>query len=189
MKEHKFITPNCRVFHAIPWDSDKNIGQSYNSFMEMVDDDDWVCFLDGDAVHTSHFFGSRIEQIIDANPEYSLFTCYTNRVFCSWQIPPNVDKTTNDQKYHREFGDKLWDQNKTNVIDVTDKQLLSGVMILLSKDIWQRVGGFNSKGMLGVDNDIHKKVRNSGSKVGLMTGIYLQHWYRGGDYTNKKHLL
>jgi hypothetical protein len=43
--------------------------------------------------------------------------------------------------------------------------------------------------MLTIDNDIHRKIRLINEKVGLMKGIYVQHWYRGGIKENKQHLL
>jgi len=184
-----FLKPSPRIFHSIPWNSNKNIGKSYNETMELVNSDDWVCFLDGDAVHSTHFFGSRIEETVMSNPEYSLFTCYTNRVNCKYQIPNNVDITINDQAYHRSFGEKIWFDYGTNVIDITNNVELSGVLILLQKSAWERVGGFKEERMLSIDNDIHRKIRHLGERVGLMQGIYVQHWYRGGDNSNKSHLL
>lgn len=189
MSNNTFIAPKFNVFHVIPWNSGKNIGKSYNQTMSLVKSQDWVCFIDGDAVHTTSFFGSRIEQVIEANPQYSLFTCYTNRIGCDWQIAPNVDKNTNDQKYHREFGEKLWETNKTQVIDVTKSSPMSGVMLLINRFSWERVGGFKEERMLSIDNDIHNRIKNAGMKAGLMTGIYVQHWYRGGNQGDKKHLL
>ena len=57
------------------------------------------------------------------------------------------------------------------------------------KSVWEKVGGFKEDKMLTVDNDIHRKIRISGEKVGLMKGIYVQHWYRGGIKENRQHLL
>jgi hypothetical protein len=189
MPNNTFIIPKYRVFHVIPWNSDKNIGKSYNETMSLVRDKDWVCFLDGDAVHTSSFFGSNIESVINNNPSYSLFTCYTNRVNSKWQLAPNVDWKNNDQSYHREIGQKLWLENNTNVINVTNLPPLSGVLILIKKEAWSIVGGFKEDKMLAIDNDIHIKFKNSKLNIGLMKGIYVQHWYRGGDINNKQHLL
>jgi GT2 family glycosyltransferase len=186
---NKYLVPKPKIFHVIPWNSDKNIGISYNNMMKLIGTNDWVCFLDGDAVHTTTYFGSRIEEVIEKNPEYSLFTCFTNRVGCPYQIAPNVDKKNNDQSYHRNFGENLWNENKTLVMDITNKQELSGVLILINKKIWESVGGFKDSKMLTVDNDIHSKVRNSGNKVGLMKGIYVQHWYRNDNINDRKHLL
>lgn len=184
-----FVVPNSKVYHFIPWNSQKNIGKSYNDMMSLVGPNDWVCFLDGDAVHTTHHFGFKIEEVIKYNPTYSMFTCYTNRVACKYQVAPNVNWGNNDQSYHRTVGENLWNSNKTDVIDITNNPELSGVLILLKKSAWEKVGGFKENKMLTVDNDMHVKIRNAGLRVGLMKGIYVQHWYRGGDINNKKHLL
>lgn len=184
-----FSPPKFKVFHCIPWNSEKFIGKSYNQFMNLIGSNDWCCFLDGDAVHTSSFFGKRIEEVIENNPKYSLFTCYTNRIGCPYQIAPNVNKNNNDQSYHRNFGENLWNSFGSEVVEITNNQLLSGVLILIKKSAWESVGGFKEVGMLGVDNDIHVKFQKSGLKVGLMKGIYVQHWYRGGNINDKKHLL
>ena len=189
MSKNTFIVPKFKIYHFIPWNSDKNIGKSYNEIMSIIGSNDWVCFLDGDAVHTTHFFGSRIEEVIQNNPSYSMFTCYTNRVGCKYQIAPNVHWGNNDQSYHRTIGENLWNTNKTSVMDITKNGELSGVLILIKKSMWEKVGGFKEEKMLTIDNDMHKRVRNAGGKVGLMKGIYVQHWYRGGDMANKKHLV
>jgi GT2 family glycosyltransferase len=189
MIEKNFVKPKHTVYHVIPWNSDKLIGKSYNQTMSLINDDDWVCFLDGDAVHTSPFFGKRIEDVIDNNPDYFLFTSYTNRIGNMYQIPTNVDKKNNDQGYHRQIGDELWEKFGTTALDVTSYTPLSGVIILIKKKYWSLVGGFSEVGMLGVDNDIHIKFKNNGYKVGLMRGIYVQYWYRGGNASDKSHLL
>lgn len=189
IKSNIFIKPKSRVFHIIPWNSDKNIGKSYNESMSLVNFEDWVCFLDGDAVHTSHFFGKRIEEVIESNPEYSLFTCTTNRVNCPYQIAPNVNIKSNDQEYHRLFGESIWEKYGKQVSEITNSMELSGVFIAIKKSIWEKVGGFKEDRMLSIDNDIHRRVKLLGEKVGLMKGIYVQHWYRGGQKDNKQHLL
>ena len=74
-------------------------------------------------------------------------------------------------------------------MDITHLQLLSGVLILVKKSVWKKVGGFKEGEMLSVDNDIHQKVKLAGEKVGLMKGIYVQHWYRGGDNKQISHLI
>jgi GT2 family glycosyltransferase len=188
MTNNIYVVPKYKVFHTIPWNSDKLIGVSYNETMSLIDNDDWICFLDGDAVHTSSFFGKRIEDIINNNPDYSLLTCYTNRIGCDYQIAPNVNRDSNDQSYHRKFGENLWNTFGTKVVDITNKSPLSGVLILIKKSSWSQVGGFKEIGMLGVDNDIHFKFKNNGLKVGLMKGMYVQHWYRGGNQQNITHL-
>lgn len=34
-----------KIFHSIPWNSEKNIGVYYNDFMSLLDKDDWLVFL------------------------------------------------------------------------------------------------------------------------------------------------
>jgi GT2 family glycosyltransferase len=188
MSNQIYIKPKSKVFHVIPWNSYKNIGDSYNDTMVNVGSQDWVCFLDGDAVHTTPFFGKHIEDVIRDNPDYDLLTCYTNRIGFPPQIAPGVDRKSNDQKYHRDFGSNMWDKYGTEVMDITKMRFISGVLLLIRKDIWEKVGGFKNTEMLGVDNDIHMRVFKYGGKVGLMKGIYVQHWYRGGDINEINHL-
>lgn len=181
--------PKSRIFHFIPWNSDKNIGKSYNQSMSLINSNDWGCFIDGDAIHTTTYFGSRIEDVIKNNLVFSLFTCYTNRIGCPYQIAPGSDWNSNDMSYHRNLGESLWNKFNTQVMDITNNSEMSGVLILIKKSVWEMVGGFKEEKMLTVDNDIHRKVKKLGGRVGLMKGIYLQHWYRGGNINDRKHLI
>lgn len=135
------MIPNIsfKVYHTIPWNSEKNIGKAYNEFMSLLNDEDWACFLDGDAVHTTSFFGKNIEQVIASNQDYGLFTCYTNRIGCSYQIPSGANWNNDSQNYHRDIGKKLWEKYKTNILDITNNSPLSGVLILINKDKWSQV--------------------------------------------------
>jgi hypothetical protein len=178
-----------KVYYVLPWDSNKNIGKYLNDLMSKLDDSEWLCIMDSDAMHTTTYFGKRIEEVIDKNPEYSLFTCYTNRVGCPWQIAPNSDWNSDDISYHRTIGEKLWTDNGTTVVDVTNNSLLSGIMFLLTKKTWNVIKNFTENMLHGFDNNVHDKIIRSGLKVGLMSGIYLYHWYRGGSKTDKFHIL
>jgi hypothetical protein len=178
-----------KVYYVLPWDSNKNIGKYLNEVMSKLDDDDWLCIMDCDTIHTTTFFGKRIEEIIDKNPEYQLFVPYTNRGV-DWQIPSGTSWESNDMLYHRNIGEDLWISNGTNVINVTyNKPEVWGVSLLMSKKTWGIIGNFTENLMNGFDTDVHIKVKNSGLKVGLMTGIYVYHWYRGGNKYDKFHLL
>ena len=76
-----------KIHFIVPWSTEKNIGRAYNESMEIVSENDWVCFIDGDAINTTTYFGLNIEKVINENSNYSLFTCYTNRVIRKYQIP------------------------------------------------------------------------------------------------------
>jgi glycosyltransferase involved in cell wall biosynthesis len=167
-----------------------NIGRYYNRFMELLPEDGVACFIDGDATFTTTNYGKQLEAVLEANPSCGLFVGVTNRVGCQWQVVDGVDVESNDIAYHREFGARLaqehWDSCSTVPYDAT--KLLSGVLFLLKKSLWKKVGGFPETGMLGVDNEIHRRVAATGEAVMLMRGVYVYHWYRGGKKEEKSHL-
>lgn len=181
------------IYYSIPYSTDKNLGGCYNRFMEVLpNDEDFACFVDGDTIFTTPFYGKTIEEATRNYPDVGCFTCYTNRVYCSRQIAPGVDTNSNDINYHRNFGKKMETVYGASCIDITatDKQdYISGVLILIQKKLWKKVGKFAENGMLGIDNDIHKKIANSNEKLYLMRGIYLYHWYRWPNVLNISHLL
>lgn len=180
------------IYYIIPWNSSKNIGVAYNTSMEIVGENDYVCFLDADACFTTHFFGKQIEDIVEKNSECGFFTSYTNRVGCSWQL--YGDSKSNDISYHREIGSHLYNNFYDKVTQIVDPvNALSGVLMLISKKTWRDVGGFNERGMLGIDNEFYFKALSQNKIIYRMDGVYVYHWYRGGDFSrsieSKKHLL
>jgi len=182
------------IYYSMPFNTEKNIGKYYNSFMSLLPDGAWGCFVDGDATFTTYDYGFVIEKAIKENPSYSCFTCYTNRIGCPWQIAPNVDKVSNDIEYHRKFGASLKDAYGSTTIDVTSNvppflQAFSGFFILLKKSAWLGVNKFKEEKMLSVDVDMHEKLTRNGYRTGLIQGLYLYHWYRGGDMSNISHLV
>ena len=177
------------IFYSIPWDSTKNIGKYYNQFMEILpSENDFACFIDGDAMMLNTYFGKQLETYIEKYPECGIFTCMANRIGCEWQRAGNW--YSNDIQEHRMIAETL---NKGNyeIEDVTDKperKVMGGVMILIKKATWQKIGKFKDQGMLGIDNDIHWKAQKTGEKLYLMKEVYVFHWYRGGNQLDKQHL-
>jgi GT2 family glycosyltransferase len=177
------------IRYIIPYNTNKNIAQSYNESFKGLEKDDYVCFCDGDTIFLDSSFGFKIQQILDKNPEVEAATCYTNRVGCPFQVYNPKDWWNDDMVYHNEVTMKCWEEHGTDVEDVTDAQLMSGHFILIKKSLWDSFGGCTVFGMLGVDNEIHRKVRDIGSKMYLLKGIYVYHKYRFGMQNDKKHLL
>lgn len=179
------------IYFCTPYSLEKCLGRFMNREMESVSIDDWVCFTDGDAMFTLHDFGHKISRVISescmGNTPYGLLTCMTNRVGTEYQC---VKKMYHEESMvkHWQYGSALWKSNGTNVRDITNMAPLSGVMILIKKRAWKKAGGFHEGGILGVDNKIHRSVASSGQRVGLMEGIYLMHYYRGGKRGNNRHL-
>ncbi len=179
---------NCTPY-AMSYEN-KNLGKVYNREMaRLPNDDDYMIFIDHDAKPTTYDWHLQIEQIIKENPKVGAFTCKTNRVHCKWQLA-QVDRKSNDMEYHRNEGQRILSRFKTSVSNVTTKSPMSGVMIVLRKSVWKKIQGFQD-GMLGVDNDFHKRLRKMKEPLYLMNGIYLYHWYRNSDLTkgsNTNHL-
>ena len=172
------------IHTCIPYASKEqhtNLGWVYNNFMDMVHANDWVCFLDHDAIFTTRNWYLQLNEIIKENPDFGMFSCYTNRIGQQSQKISGIDETNHDMAYHRKIGKLLQDTHKNTVREITTQNILSGVVILISKKTWKEIGGF-SDGFLGVDNKLHQDCSHSGIKVGLMKGVYVYHWYRGdGD--------
>jgi len=184
VERHK---PN--IFYTIPFDTNKNIGAYYNKFAALIPKDAYVCFVDGDTLFTTPDYGELIEDAIIAYPYVDAFTCVTNRVNCKWQIAKHSDWNNDNIVYHRKFGNKRKEKCGNYCIDMTNDHLFSGLFLLMKKSAWDKIGGANEKGMLGVDNDIHDKIRKMGMNLYKIMGLYLYHWYRGGDKKDVKHLI
>ena len=179
-----------RFFINIPWNKKKNLGKAYNDFMRLLDNDDYAVFIDGDAQFLTTDFGNRLQYYIDTYPECGLFTARSNRIHQSWQRAGDWD--SDDIKEHRKYAVVIPKKTVTDVSNAPDNQLMSGVLIMIKKSTWKRLGGFKKDGMLGVDNDIHLQAKRCGEKVYLMDWIYLYHWYFGNNFNgrrNTEHLL
>ena len=153
--------------------------------MKLVGIDDWVCFLDHDATWTTRDWYHQLEEIVARYPKAGMFTAVTNRIGNPHQLINQLPKDNHDIAQHRKVGQNLQNSMRAEVIDATESQLVSGVVILIKKSTWQKVGGFKS-GFLGVDNDMHSKIKDAGMKVYIMPGVYVYHWYRGDGDT--RHL-
>ena len=168
------------IYFFTAWDDNGNLGEAYNRCMSLLpNDNDYACFLDGDAVYTCSYFGKRLKTIVETNPQYSLYTCMTNRIGQRYQIEP-LAKRSDSMKVNRAISDLIWKKYNTTTIDVTDQTELSGVLMLLTKATWKQMGYFRPSGILGVDTDVHNRIRHINGRIGLMRGFLVQHWYRGG---------
>lgn len=179
-----------------PKSIDKNIGAVYNQFMNMISDDDWACFLDHDAMFTTLNWYKQLENIVESlsfsNRDARLLTACTNRIGNPEQVVEGIEAQNHDIYYHRKIGKQRQVEYGSSLREC--KILVSGVVILISKETWKQTGGF-SDGFLGVDKDIDNKIRELGYKSYIMDGVYCYHWYRadgtpiqGYDYPEESNL-
>ena len=151
----------------------------------LPNNEDYACFVDGDAMFTTHFFGHQISRITEKYNDCGLFTAMTNRVGTHYQLVPGMWEN-NNMAEHWQKGKELYERNYIVCININKKPPLSGVLILLRKKEWLQVGGFLEDKMLGIDNSIHYRIRDMGGVIKLMTGVYIMHYYRNGKIEDKK---
>jgi len=182
------------IYYTTPYNTEKNIGEYYNKFISLLpNDDDWACFRDGDTTFLTSNYGSVIEEAIKNNPQFSAFTCFTNRIGNPKQMLdtlnyPLCDKS-DDIRKHREISQQVHAQYGASVMDLDEWKsniypdaLMSGFLFLVTKKTATEIK-FEQEGMLGVDNSFHKRLQEKGLKIGIMKGVYLYHWHRGGENT------
>lgn len=180
----KYPMIHTHVTYA-PHHTNKNIGQAYNDFVEMVPDDDWICFLDHDAMFTTDDWYKQLEEIagmIESKPELQkqigLLTVLTNRIGNVEQIifrKDSEEAKNHDMYFHRRWGKSQQKFHRGSLQKATN--LISGIVMLFPKRVWLKTSGFKD-GFLGVDNDFDKQVRELGYGTYIMKGIYCYHWYR-----------
>jgi len=166
----------------------KNLGLAYNQEMEAIPDDDWACLCDYDI----QFLGSSFYRILKAyagmasKRNYGLLVPMTNRIGNNHQLQADVDTGSHDIIYHRQIASQVLASGNGQIYikDVTRVYpKISGLVMLTSKKAWSKAGGF-AQGFF-VDNDYHHRVRLAGLGVGVMSQLYVYHFYRGdGDLSH-----
>jgi GT2 family glycosyltransferase len=181
------------IYYSNPYDLSKNIGKYNNEFLGMLpNNDDFACFTDGDTMFTTSDYGQQIYEVTQRYPDIRYFTCYTNRLGCKAQVLPGVDQDNNDMDYHKKMGKALQTIYGTQAKDITkleENVYVSACMTMIRKDLWKKIGYFSEDGMLGIDNDYHKRILQLDEKIYLMLGVYIYHWYRWPNLKDKTHLI
>ena len=165
-----------KIHYFTPYALDKNIGAAYNECMETIGMNDYACFIDADCMWLTSNYGHQINDIISNHPEAGLFTCVTNRIGNKEQLYNGIVSENGDIKYHRRLAATLQRKYGTKTHKITVP--ISGMVMIVSKKVWQKVKHFRPDGLLGVDNDFSKKILKSGYPIILMKGVYVFHYYR-----------
>jgi hypothetical protein len=183
------------IYVTIPFSKDKNLFDAYDQHFQLLQDDDWLVINDMDTLFTSYNWYNIIERSTQFFVDGGIFTGYTNRVACRWQVADGCPQCDNIQE-HRNFGmrfSKDLTPKQMTPIDRTGESLLSGFLMVISKKFWEEIKPMivTRQGCLGLDNELHLLCRdmrdNTDWKV-YQIPIYMYHWYRGGT-NDKTHLL
>ena len=83
------------IYFFTPYSFEKKLFEAYDGYMDLVpNDNDWVCFLDGDTFFFENNFGHQIREYTERYPEAGMFTSYASRSSYSFMVP----KATNYQQ-------------------------------------------------------------------------------------------
>lgn len=179
----RFISPFSfdRNRHGFP-----NIGGAYNEAISELPNDCWVVLTDQDVLFLTADTANHIKEIIEANPEYDLITCITNRLGVKDHFVPIMFDNP-DISDHIKYA-----QNIRCVCgnEVTPAKLSAGLCMIFRKELWVKVGGFPEFDIT-FDRVFSHKVLKSGGKIGIAKGLYIFHLYRWNEKNPKnsiKHL-
>lgn len=163
-----------------------NIGGEYNQVISELPDDCWVVLRDGDTMFLTSDWGHQIKHIIEANKDYDLITCRTNRLGVSEQVDDRMFHIE-DIGWHKIVAAEEWEIEGSAIKPAI---LAAGLCMIFKKELWQKVGGFPEYDIT-FDRIFSRRVLKSGGKIGIAKGLYLFHLYRWGEknpQSSIKHL-
>jgi GT2 family glycosyltransferase len=174
------------IWYSNPYSITKNFGGAINKFCEIVpNDNDWIVIQDGDILYLNHDWGKVIHDTLQANTEYDLLGCFTNRLRLPNQLHLGQFNNDHDIRNHFEIS-KLY--SGTEIIPTKN---IAGLFMAFRKSTWKLVNGFKEN-THSFDTDFCMRLRLRGKKIGLMKGLYVYHSYRIWSQSpteDIKHLL
>lgn len=178
-----------QVHICSPYRVDKNLAKAYNDAMQRIGEDDWNCFHDIDVTFLTPDSGAILEEYARRFSDAGIFTCYTNRV-SSLSIPQLLGGKVSENRdilHHIELAEK----QKSRLYNVTTiDQDISGMVMMISKKMWNQFQFEENRKCLLVDTYYGRRLRNAGKMILRMDGLYVFHIYRMlNGVKDKTHLI
>lgn len=167
----------------MPFAINRNIGAEYNARIADLPNDCYVLILDGDTCFLTSDWGNRIHDIIEANPDYDIIGCMTNRIGLPDLLVPGMFDES-------DIGKHIDKANELTGTEIKPFNCIGGFFMLFKKSIWEKVK-FKENTIL-FDKFFCIDAYSMGYKIGVATGFYILHLYRYNqkDPLNyKAHLL
>lgn len=164
-----------------PYSFDGKLFEAYDDIFSLVENDDWVCFMDGDTAFLEMSdFGHVLNDYIEEYPETGMFTCYATRCHYARQTRKGVDMKSDSIDY---FAKQTLEVRKLHPQVKNMNMRIAGHLIMMKKSTWQNVkkvlkGRCAKKRILGFDTQLTKVLLENGYDVKLMRGILLFHYLR-----------
>lgn len=174
-----------KVWYFSPYSVQKNLGKEYNSYMNLIPDEDVACITDQDVMFLTPDAGDIVFNYAYQNPGV-VMTCWTNRIH---ELAKEQRVSSFEDKENIIHHITIAAASKTDLYHTTEcTGPLSGFLMLIPKSVWKKYP-FKEDGLLGVDTDFYKRYRADGNKVLRMDGLYVWHTYRlGKDIKDTSHL-
>jgi hypothetical protein len=164
------------VFYITPFSEAKNYGAELNRVIAQIENpDEWVCIRDMDTLFLTANAGNIIADYVKKYPDTGVFSCLTNRVGYRGQCFRGEISYETDILKHYKIAAKL-ETGQRKIIE--ESHNISGLLMVIQKKTWTRIGGAIENGILGVDRQILKRVAALGMPIRIMTDLYLFHFYR-----------
>lgn len=168
--------------HLVPYSQAGHLAEACNEAIAALDKAvEWILVTDADVMLLTPRYGHLIAQAIAANPGAGLMTCVTNRIGPTCQRAAEVPRETSDLLELRAAAVARWTRYGAAVTPVAPP--CSGFFLLFRRAVWQAVGGFKGRGLLGVDWRFSREVAAAGFPILRMDGLLAVHFYRldGGN--------
>lgn len=172
---------------------DKVLWEAWDDAFALVDQNDWICFKDGDSCWLEMSdFGHVLGEYIAKYPKTGLFTCYASRCHYSWQSLAQYDQCNMDVLY---WAHATLQQRKAYHLQVETitANRIAGHLCMIQKRTWETILPVlmerlvkNPKHILGFDTQMSRSIKDCGFDIKLMKGMLLFHPMRLFNNDNKK---
>jgi hypothetical protein len=181
MGKAKSFVSAPRIYYFVPYHP-AGLGRAYNECCELVQNpDDWICLMDSDIMFfSSQRFGDQLSQAIAAHPEYSVFTCVTNRMCGVQQMREPGIHGERDLVRLKRAADERMRKFRGQIENVPG--FFAGYFMAFPKKLWTKfpfpeIGSQGGK-ILGIDSAWSHTLSREGIRVGCLKGLMAVHFYR-----------
>lgn len=185
------------IYYFSPYSIEKNLFDAYDKHAQLVpDENDWICFTDGDVLFLTPNYGHILEGYIKRYPEMGMFVAYASRAGYPSAMSKLGNAANPDITFHRDVAVQLLRKFGPTLAIKPYNRRASGHLMLIKKSTWSKIRDEakklvedEKKKILGVDTKISYAILGQGMKIGLMRAIYVLHYFRLKEKGSKKHLV
>ena len=174
-----------------PYSFNKRLFEAYDDAFSLVDDTDWICFLDCDAAFLEMSdFGHVLQEYIDKYPETGIFTSYASRCHYAPQMRKGTDIHNKDITVVAQMAVNARQDLHLEVKNMNRR--IAGHLIMMQKRKWMQIRKHlqelsAGKQILGFDTKLSYSVMHYGYDIRVMRGVLIFHYLR--QLTGKNHRI